>query len=58
MNTTDPLCTSCGMPMEKEGDFPLGDRSKAWCVHCARADAALTTARGLMARFPAWKNRA
>jgi len=75
------LCISCGMPLEKEADFPLGDRSKDWCVHCARPDgslqsydervegmagflvqtqalaleAARTTARNLMAKFPAWQ---
>jgi hypothetical protein len=69
------------MPLEKEADFPLGDRSKDWCVHCARPDgslqsydervegmagflvqtqalaleAARTTARNLMAKFPAWQ---
>jgi len=35
------ICISCGMPMEKEGDFPLGDQSKEWCVHCARPDGSL-----------------
>jgi hypothetical protein len=38
MNKT---CISCGMPLEKEADFPLGDRSKDWCVHCARPDGTL-----------------
>jgi hypothetical protein len=78
------LCISCGMPLEKVEDFPLGDRSKDWCVHCARPDgslqsyeervegmagflvrtqalaqdAAKTTARTLMAQFPAWQGRA
>jgi hypothetical protein len=32
------LCIACGMPMEKDGDFPLGDRTKDYCVHCARPD--------------------
>lgn len=76
-------CISCGMPLESDSDFPLGDRTKDWCVHCARPDgslqsyderlagssaflvqtqglspeAALTTARALMVRFPAWKGR-
>ena len=78
------LCISCGMPMERLEDYPLGDESKDYCVHCARPDgsmqsyeeraagmvafiiktqgleegAALSAARSLMARFPAWKDRA
>jgi hypothetical protein len=32
------LCVACGMPMEESADFPLGDRSKEYCVHCARPD--------------------
>jgi hypothetical protein len=31
-------CISCGMPLEKEEDFPGGDESKDYCVYCARAD--------------------
>jgi hypothetical protein len=34
-------CISCGMPMQKSADFPLGDDSKDWCVHCARPDGSL-----------------
>jgi hypothetical protein len=34
-------CISCGMPMEKAEDFPLGDRSKDYCVHCARNDGSM-----------------
>lgn len=34
-------CISCGMPMEKLADFPLGDESKDYCVHCARPDGSL-----------------
>jgi hypothetical protein len=32
------LCVSCGMPMRGPEDFPLGDQSKDYCVHCARPD--------------------
>jgi hypothetical protein len=35
------LCVSCGMPMEKSEDYPLGDVSKDYCVHCARPDGSL-----------------
>jgi len=35
------VCTSCGMPLNKDTDFPLGDRTKDWCVHCARPDGSL-----------------
>lgn len=34
-------CVSCGMPMAKSGDYPLGDETKDYCVHCARADGTL-----------------
>jgi hypothetical protein len=76
-------CISCGMPLRKAEDYPLGDQSKDYCVHCARADgtlksyhealegmsafiaktqglepeAARQTARGAMAKMPAWRNR-
>ncbi len=29
------------MPMEKPSDYPLGDESKDYCVHCARADGSM-----------------
>lgn len=35
------LCVSCGMPMEKAEDFPLGDEEKDYCIHCARPDGSL-----------------
>ncbi len=31
-------CIACGMPMEKDEDFALGDRSKNYCRYCARPD--------------------
>jgi hypothetical protein len=34
-------CISCGMPLRKAEDYPLGDRSKEYCVHCARPDGTL-----------------
>lgn len=34
-------CISCGMPMTKAEDFPLGDQSKDYCVYCAREDGSL-----------------
>ena len=34
-------CISCGMPLEKAEDYPLGDTSKDYCVHCARPDGSL-----------------
>ncbi len=34
-------CISCGMPLQKLADFPLGDATKEWCVHCARPDGSL-----------------
>jgi hypothetical protein len=35
------LCIACGMPMEKPSDYPLGDLSKDYCVHCARPDGSM-----------------
>jgi len=29
------------MPMAKPEDFPGGDESKDWCLHCARPDGTL-----------------
>lgn len=34
-------CISCGMPLQKPEDYPLGDTSKDFCVHCARTDGEL-----------------
>jgi hypothetical protein len=34
-------CISCGMPMRETADYPLGDESKDYCVHCARPDGSL-----------------
>jgi hypothetical protein len=34
-------CISCGMPMTKPQDFPLGDETKDYCVHCARPDGSM-----------------
>ena len=31
-------CVSCGMPLQNTEDFPLGDTSKDFCLHCARPD--------------------
>jgi hypothetical protein len=35
------LCVACGMPMEGREDYPLGDESKDYCVHCARPDGSM-----------------
>jgi hypothetical protein len=34
-------CISCGMPLQKPADYPLGDQGKDWCVHCANPDGSL-----------------
>lgn len=34
-------CISCGMPMTKPVDYPNGDTTKDYCVHCARADGSM-----------------
>lgn len=41
MSESMKLCIACGMPMREQGDFPLGDRSKDYCVHCARPDGSM-----------------
>jgi hypothetical protein len=35
------ICIACGMPMAARGDFPLGDETKNYCVHCARPDGSM-----------------
>jgi hypothetical protein len=35
------ICIACGMPMEKAEDYPRGDESKDYCVHCARKDGSM-----------------
>jgi hypothetical protein len=35
------LCIACGMPMSKPADYPSGDESKDYCVHCARPDGSM-----------------
>ncbi len=32
------ICIACGMPMKRREDFPLGDETKNYCVHCSRPD--------------------
>jgi len=34
-------CISCGMPMEKPEDFPPGDSTRDYCLHCARPDGSM-----------------
>lgn len=34
-------CISCGMPMEKPEDFPQGDSTRDYCLHCARPDGSM-----------------
>ncbi|MBN1983584.1 MAG: zinc ribbon domain-containing protein [Chitinivibrionales bacterium] len=31
-------CIACGMPMTKDDDFALKDRSKNFCTNCMRPD--------------------
>jgi hypothetical protein len=34
-------CIACGMPMTRPEDFPGGDATKDYCVHCARPDGSM-----------------
>lgn len=36
-------CIACGMPLQKKEDYPMGDESKDYCVHCARPDGSMQT---------------
>ena len=35
------ICIACGMPMNQASDYPGGDESKDYCVHCARPDGSM-----------------
>lgn len=35
------VCIACGMPMNEMSDFPGGDTSKDYCIHCARPDGSM-----------------
>ena len=34
-------CIACGMPMEKEADYAMGDPTKDYCVYCAKPDGSM-----------------
>lgn len=34
-------CIACGMPMNQESDFAMGDTSKDYCVYCAKPDGSM-----------------
>jgi len=34
-------CIACGMPMKNAEDYPGGDTSLDYCVHCARPDGSM-----------------
>lgn len=34
-------CIACGMPMKEASDFPLGDKTKDYCIYCARSDGSM-----------------
>lgn len=36
-----PSCNSCGMPMEKNDDFALGNPASPYCKYCADAQGKL-----------------
>ncbi len=47
-------CISCGMPLRKAEDYPLGDRSRDYCVHCARPDGSLKSYQEALAGMSAF----
>ncbi len=34
-------CIACGMPMERNEDFAMGDPTKDYCRYCARPDGSM-----------------
>ena len=37
----EKACISCGMPLRKEQDYPLGNLEKDYCVHCSKEDGSM-----------------
>ncbi|MCL1879157.1 MAG: zinc ribbon domain-containing protein [Actinomycetia bacterium] len=35
------ICIACGIPMEQESDFAMGDDDLDYCVHCANEDGSM-----------------
>jgi hypothetical protein len=50
-------CISCGMPMVRPEEFPLGDMSKNYCVHCSRPDGSMKNYEEQVAGFTAFMVR-
>lgn len=34
-------CIACGMPMQTAAEYPNGDISKNYCIHCSRPDGSM-----------------
>ena len=47
-------CIACGMPMEKDGDFAMGDRNKDYCAYCARPDGTLKSYEEMVEHTVPW----
>ena len=41
MDESMRFCIACGMPMRESKDFPQGDMTRDYCVHCARPDGSM-----------------
>ena len=35
------MCIACGMPMKEISEFAMNDKTKDYCVHCARPDGSM-----------------
>ena len=35
------ICIACGMPMKEISDYAMNDKTKNYCVHCARPDGSM-----------------
>jgi ribosomal protein L37E len=47
-------CIACGMPMERTQDFAMSDKTKNYCVHCARPDGSMRSYDEAVAGMTGW----
>lgn len=50
-------CISCGMPLRQPEDYPLGDTTRDYCVHCSRPDGSMKSYDEQVAGFAAFMVR-
>ncbi len=47
-------CIACGMPMGRQEDFAMGDTTKDYCKHCAKADGSMRGYDEALAGMTGW----